>query len=390
MQKKLIALAVVAAFSTSAYADATVYGAVDAAVAQLSGSGIKSDMIAVSGGAASSRIGVNAAEDLDNGMKVVVNLEYSLDTQNAAGSTGAQTCTVTGAAEATAGTPATCSVSTGSNGSGIGATRQALLGLAGGFGTVATGYLQTTGYDWQGKFDPVSGSLVSPLQSMNKGMLIGSTAAAARAPRALAYISPDMGGVTVAVNYTTELSGGLGAIGQPSASQYVKATAMLVSATYAAGPLTVGGVFASMDGGKTAAGVTNTDVSDVALGASYDLGVVKLLGTYQNSKVTPGTGSSLTRKAMSLSAVIPAGPGLVGVQYAAHKADASATNAGASGFLVGYLLPMSKTVLAYAAYESVKNDSAVNSFTADNNALAGAVDLGGSSSVIAVGLRKKF
>jgi predicted porin len=364
MQKKLIALAIASAFSAPAFADATLYGAVDAAIASLSGSGQKSELLAVSGGAGSSRIGVNAAEDLDNGMKAVINLEYTLDTQQSGGDFGA---------------------------------RQEMLALAGGFGTVATGYLQTAGYNWQVKFDPVAGSLVSPLQSMNKSMLIGTVAAAARAPRALAYISPNMGGFTAAINYTTEQTGNLGAATLASTSQFVKATAMLLSGTYEQGPLAVGVVYASLDGGKTAGGVNANDMADIAVGASYDLGVAKLMGTYQTSKATVGaTGASSTNKAMSFSGVIPAGPGVVGVQYATHK-NATA-NSGASGFLVGYLLPMSKTVTAYAAYESVKNQSATGNFSADNNALAnapaglaaGTMTLGGSSSVLAVGMRKKF
>lgn len=371
MQKKLIALAVAAAFSAPAFADATLYGAVDAAIASVSGTGQKSDIIALSGGAGSSRIGVNAAEDLDNGLKAVINLEYALDTQSS---------------------------------DGVGAARQELLGVAGGFGTVATGYLQTTGYDWQVKFDPVAGSAVSPLQSMNQGMLIGTIAGAARAPRALAYISPNLGGVTVAVNYSTALAG-LGNLTQNNAganSSYAKATAYLLSATYAGGPLSVGVVMASASTGTNAAGTLNaagtagtvpgTKVSDMAVGASYDLGVAKLLATYQTSKTT-AAGASSTNKAMSFSAVVPVGPGMIGAQYATHK-NATA-NKGASGYLVGYLLPMSKTVTAYAAYESVKNQSATGSFTADNNALSSAIAAvpvtnGGSSSVIAVGLRKKF
>jgi predicted porin len=364
MQKKLIALAVVAAFSTPAFADATMYGAVDAAIVNASGTGQKSDMITLSGGAGASRIGFNAAEELDNGLKAVVNLEYGLDTQIQGGDFAA---------------------------------RQELLGLAGGFGTVATGYLQTTGYDWEVKFDPIAGSAVSALQSMNKSMLIGTVAGAARAPRALAYISPNMGGVTVAVNYTTELAGGLGAITQPSTSQMAKSTAYLISGTYAEGPLAVGVVMASADSGKTAAGAqAATNVDDMAVGASFDFGVAKLMGTYQTSKAKVAAGTSTTAKAMSVSAVIPAGPGVVGVQYANHKS--AAANSGASGMTVGYLLPMSKTVTAYAAYESVKNQSATNTFSADNNALtgitaavpAGTLTNGGTSSVIAVGLRKKF
>ena len=50
MQKKIIALAIAAAFSAPAFAaDVNVYGVVDAAVARVSNSGQKSDLLAVSG-----------------------------------------------------------------------------------------------------------------------------------------------------------------------------------------------------------------------------------------------------------------------------------------------------------------------------------------------------
>ena len=182
MQKKIIALAIAAAFSAPAFADVTMYGVVDAGLANVSRDGYRSDMQAVSGGLGQSRLGVKSSEDLNNGMKAVVVLEYGLDVQrnDGVGATGnAFTSTV---------------------------ARQQMLAIAGDFGTVATGNLQTTGYDWQVKFDPTAGSLVSPLQNMTKGtnFLVGSAAKGARLPRALAYISPDMGGVTVAVNYSTD------------------------------------------------------------------------------------------------------------------------------------------------------------------------------------------
>jgi predicted porin len=176
MQKKIIALAIAAAFSAPAMAEVTVYGVVDAAVVSTSVKGMKSDILAISGGLAGSRIGVTSVEDIAGGMKAVVKVEYALDTQ----------------------TNAT-----------IGAARQQMLAVAGDFGTVATGYLQTTGYDWAVKFDPTSGSAVSPLQAVTgaNGFIIGSAAAGNRAPRALAYISPDMGGLSFAANYTTDLAG---------------------------------------------------------------------------------------------------------------------------------------------------------------------------------------
>jgi predicted porin len=146
MQKKLIALAVAAAFSAPAFADTTVYGIVDAAVLSRSVTGTESAIVGISGGLSTSRIGVVAAEDLDNGMKAIAKVEYKLDVADGVVNAGP----------------------------GVGNARQEMLALAGGFGTVAAGFLQTTGYDWAVKFDPTVGSSVSSLQDVTgAAFLIG-------------------------------------------------------------------------------------------------------------------------------------------------------------------------------------------------------------------------
>lgn len=63
MQKKIIALAVVAVFSTPAFADVTPYGIIDGAIVNVSATGQKSDLLALSGGASGSRIGAKVTED---------------------------------------------------------------------------------------------------------------------------------------------------------------------------------------------------------------------------------------------------------------------------------------------------------------------------------------
>jgi hypothetical protein len=386
MQKKIIALAIAAAFSAPAFADTTLYGVVDAAVASASASGQKSDLQVVSGGLASSRLGVKSVQDAGD-MKVVAVVEYALDTQTAGG---------------------------------IGAARQEMLALAGGFGTFATGYLQTTGYDWAVKFDPTSGSWVSPLQSMTKGgaFLVGSATLAARAQRALAYISPDMGGVTVAVNYSTDTAAGASAdailgtagygvepgygnLGLPSSiARDIKVPAYLISATYAAGPLAVGAVLANAK-----LDALNAKIADLALGASYDLTVVKLFATYQTSKVDISGNGNGSSKAMSLSAVAPVGPGAVAFSYAKNTLDNTTwgANSSANGMVVAWLQGLSKTTTLYAGLEKVSNGSATRTFSVGNNALGGgaeaqgalvagntALDLGGSSQAIFLGLNNKF
>lgn len=388
MQKKIIALAIAAAFSAPAFAEVTVYGVVDAVLASASGDSQKSDMQVLSGGLASSRIGVVTVEDLDNGMKAVAKVEYGLDTQ------------VVG---------------------GVGDARQEMLALAGGFGTFATGYLQTTGYDWAVKFDPTAGSFVSPLQSMTKGgvFLVGSSTIAARAQRALAYISPDLGGVTVAVNYSTDTGAGasadaiLGTTGYTGATGYgnlgqpdtlakdMKVPAYLVSVTYTGVPnLAVGGVIASAKLDQL-----NAKIADMALGASYDLSVVKLFATYQTTKLDI-TGADLgSSKAMSFGAVAPVGPGAIAFSYAKNTMDEKTwgTDASASGMTLAYLQGLSKTTTMYAGIEKVTQGNNTRTFSVGNNALGGGataqgalvaglptLKMGGSSQALFVGLNKKF
>lgn len=373
MQKKIIALAVAAAFSAPAFADVTPYGIIDGAIASVSATGQKSDLLALSGGASTSRIGVKVTEDLGDGLTAVGVLEYGLDTETAQQSTTTPTITTTGGATST---------STGVTASNL-AARQQMLALAGSFGTVATGYLQTAGYDFAGKFDPLTGSSASPLQSVTKGggFLIGAVTAAARAQRALAYISPDLNGLTLAVNYATDIraAGSLGNLTVADTAADKKVSATLASATYVAGPLTVGVVYAG-----TSNPASTSDVKEYAMGGSYDLGVAKVMGTYQSS-----TANSVTNSAYSLTGVMPVGTNAVALSYAKNAMNTANTNG--SGMTLGYLHTLSKTTTAYAAYSSSTNDSGTNAYSVDNNILAGGTWAnGGSSSLVAVGLRKKF
>ncbi len=365
MQKKIIALAVAAAFSAPAFADVNLYGVVDAAVINVSGSGQKSDLLAVSGGLSSSRFGVKVTEGLDNGLTAVAVLEYGMDTE--------------------------VNATIGTDGAGVLKARQQMLAVAGDFGTVATGYLQTAGYDFAVKYDATSGSQVSPLQNVTKGggFYIGSLAAAARAPAPWPTSRPDFNGLTLAANYSTEVTGGLGNAGQASTITVDnKTSAYLLSANYANGPLSVGGVYLGATAGTSllGAGATATvAVKEYAVGASYDLGVAKLSGTYQSN--TTGAASAVT--AYSFGVVAPVGPGALAASYAANKMTAA--NSSGSGFTVGYLYGLNKTTTAYVALSNMSNGSATRAYSVAGNILSnGNLTLGGSSSLLALGLNKKF
>ena len=382
MQKKIIAIAIAATLSAPAFADVTPYGIIDGAIASVSASGQKSDLIAVSGGASTSRLGAKITEDLGNGLTAVGVLEYGLDTETNQQAAPATTTTVSGAVSAVSGTPATATSTTGAA-SNL-AARQQMLAIAGSFGTVATGYLQTAGYDWEAKYDPLAGSSASNLQTVNSTFLIGTAAVAKRAQRAIAYISPDLNGLTLAVNYSTALDG-LGDLKVADSAAAAKTSAYLLGATYARSVYSVGLVYAATTAPTSAASQT-----EYAVGGSYDFGVAKLFATFQENNV--GAGVSIN-SAYSASVVVPVGADAVAVQYAANtaKAGSNAANSTGQGYTLGYLKTLSKTTTAYAAYQSVTNGSATNAYSVDNNVVAGStLTLGGTSNLIAIGLRKKF
>lgn len=379
MQKKLIALAVAAAFSTSASADVGFYGIVDATVAAISASGQKSDLIAVSGGASQSRIGVKATEDLGNGLTGVAVLEYGLDTENSEGLT-----------------------TTGTNGTNLN-PRQKMLAVAGDFGTVATGYLQTAAYDFLAKYDPIYGSGSSAHSIVAATHLVGSTGQ--RAQRAVAYISPNISGLTVAVNYVTATAG-LGNLTQDNvtvgANAFEKDTVYMLSGNYALDALSVGAVYASRNQGKNAAGTAQPVTTEFAFGGSYDLGVAKLMGTFQSSKTDAANAKSDT--VISFAGVVPVPTGAFAVMYAQNgNASQSTATIGtsavsATALTAGYLHTLSKSTTAYVVFSSVKNGASTNNYSVSGNVLGGGSTLvaattltnGGSSSLFGVGLRKKF
>ena len=383
MQKKIIALAIAAAISTPAFADTTVYGVVDAAVARITATNQLSDTQVLSGGLSTSRFGFKNVSDIDGGMKAIINLEYGLDI--------AQSNTAAAGAAV--------------NTSGVGAARQQMVALGGDFGTVAAGYLQTTGYDFGVKYDTVAGSTVSPLGNVTKGggFLIGAVAGGARAPRALAYISPSFSGVTVAVNYSTSLdpTGTINAVGnltQASVNPSHKNDIVMLSANYAEGAAAAGLVYTKLNNNwnnKAVPPVTSvSNTTEYALGGSYDFGVAKAFATYQSQTASPAAVASTTNKAYSLSAAIPAGPGAVVVSYAANKMVATAAGVATSarGETVAYVQDLSKTVTAYGAYTRMGQDTGTAAYSVANNLVAAGfgANTGGSSSMIAAGLRVKF
>lgn len=371
MQKKLIALAVAGLASTGVFAadNVTMYGVIDAAMVNVNGTGLKGGYSFAAGGLAASRIGVKGEEDLGGGTKVLAVLEYQLDTMN---NTGVGT------------TNGMINSST--------LARQQMLGLTGNFGTFATGRLQTAGYDFTVKYDALGGSTLSPVQNLTvkdttavgvrNAFLIGGIGALARANTAVAYISPDLGGVKLAANYAVLNQT---YVVNPSAGAD-RGAAVLLAGDYNNGPFGIGLVWAKADAGTNVPGAVQ---KEWALGASYNFGVATVKASYQTGSTDAAGVAGNTNKAYSLSAAIPAGPGVLALGWG-KTSISTLDQANAQGYTVAWLQPVSKRTTAYFGYNRMTNDANART-TVDNNVANGTpLTAGGSSNMLAAGLNHKF
>lgn len=366
MQKKIIALAIAGMFSAPAFANSQVnfYGVVDAAVVNVSGSGLASTTVVGTGGPGSTHVGVNASNDLGNGLKAIGNLEYGLNLPDATG--------------------------LGSVGA-----RKKMIGLSSDtMGTLQAGYLPSEAYAFSLKFDPFAEGGADPMGAMvaGGGFLIGWTGGANHGDHAIDYTSPNFNGFQFEIGHqTADETGGLGL-----ASGSTNNTGTLASVNYDLGPLSVGAVYAKTSNGNTGATTSADDQSEFALGASYDLTVAKLFFTWQQGKWSNGlTGAAdptANNSAMSLSATIPAGPGSFAVSYASTNIKTD-NDVNGNAYAVSYGYPLSKQATLYAAYEHVNNGSGGNNYSVLDSGTGTVANLTGasaSSNLMALGVTFGF
>ena len=335
MQKKLIALAVAGLVSGAAFAQSnvTVYGVADMYYGYVKAGDLKVNPAFNSGGLAGSRLGFKGAESLGNGLTAVFQYELAFSVDSVGGaSTGALGSTNLNPYKAT--------------GNSLGDTRQAYVGLAGGFGTVVAGRLQSPGYVYTGMYDALASSAISPQAILSTygsplGNYTGSTISPsdyARVNNAIAYLSPNFSGFSGVLAY---------AAGEQSSGN--KEGVWALGLNYAAGPLSVGFVHHDV---KNYLGADTADAKEDFLGASYDFKVVKVLGSWQRAKLDL---NDTTNKIYQIGAAIPAGPGSVNLAYGKLKRD-DVSSADSKSFTVAYLYPLSTRTTAYTGYNHTNND----------------------------------
>lgn len=295
MKKSLIALAVLATSGAAmAQSSVTLYGVADLWVGKFKGTSVEMG----DGGVAQSRIGFKGTEDLGGGLKASFNFEQGLNMENGA-----------------------TDVATGGKTFG----RQANLGLSGAFGSVKLGRSTTA-------LDDVFGAYNSGFDSALSANIVWQNSYTDRADSQIYYASHEFAGFSAAAS--TQLNGDRAPGAGRESSFHVK---------YANGP-----IGAAVGYEDDAAGTKGTFV-----GASYDLGVAKLLGSVYTTKPDAGARTN----SYQIGADVPLTSALtLSVGYANSKVKGAETD---SAFGVAAAYGLSKRTTVYAGFRAEKRKSAV-------------------------------
>jgi len=367
MQKKIIALAIAAAFAApAAFADTsnvTVYG-----VANVSYDMTKTGAVAPASSFSSnkvssntSRLGFKGTEDLGDGLSAIWQIEslIQIDGQTAAGNTLANRNTFAGLSSKTAGT--------------------VLLGR------------HDTPYNLSNrKYDLFADGLAD-----NRSIMGGGAMAAlsfnGRQPNVVAYISPAMSGLTGAIAYVA------GAELQTLATQ-TKGDAWSLAALYGNGPISANFGYevhnAGTAPGTAGLGVTAKETAWTISGG-YKVEAFEINGIYEKTNDNLGAlgANALGHRAYYLSGKYNVtASDAVKLAYA-NAGSGAAINTGATQISLGYDHSLSKRTTVYAAYTKLSNDTtgvyalSGNGTGAPAAAVSGA---GGKPSAISLGMKHTF
>ncbi|MES2945630.1 MAG: porin [Pseudomonadota bacterium] len=308
MKKTLIALAALSSIAGVAQAQSsvTLYGLVDAYVGSRSVTvgGTKTTQTVVnSSGQNKSRFGFRGVEDLGGGLKAVFVLEGGFNTDDGAGNL---------------------------SGGGL-FSRQANVGLTGGFGTVKIGRVYTAYDALRGATNMIYDSNFAITANAWNG---GSVADYAnRTSNGFSYESPSFGGFSGA--FVAGVGEDKNAVGTQTASRNFS-----LHVKYANGPLMVGYAHQNQkfNGGTTifsipsAVAVSTRPARYNLFAASYDFGVAKIVGNYNHAAQDANLAGVPENKdkEYQVGVSVPFGAAAIAAGYARSKSD----NTSAKG--VGY------------------------------------------------------
>jgi predicted porin len=351
MKKSLIAIAVLAATSSAAFAQSnvTIYGILDAGITAERGGSSGNVTKLTSGAASASRIGFKGTEDLGGGLSAIFKLETGVKVDDG----------------------------TLDNTNSALFNREAYVGVSSKTaGTVTLGRQYTPYYETlRDVGDPFAMGYAGTAKN-----LFPVAAYETRNSNAVVYKTPNLEGFTGAVSYSLGETAG-----DASAARQVGG-----SLGYNNGPLNVAVAY-NMKNNDTATVKTTGVAHNSLIAANYDFQVVKLYGAFSSDKglgsapingtstataTTSAFGYTFAPTQNSSDALIgltaPAGNGTVMASYI-RKNDKEAANRDADQWAIGYNYALSKRTSTYVAYAKIKNKNGAG-YTVGNNTEAGTGD----------------
>jgi predicted porin len=341
-------LAVLAAASGAAMAQSsvTLFGVVDATLAFGRGTTADKNQLTNSG-YNSSRLGFRGTEDLGGGLAASFWLEAGLANDNGQGGATNSNNQAGGTSTASAGTQ------------GLTFNRRSTVSLSGGFGEIRLGRDYTPQFWNLTVFDPFGTNGVGTTQTYRSSL---GGPVNVRASNSIGYFLPgNLGGFYGQAQYY---------MGENLSNVANKKDGNGVSGRvgFANGPINVGLAYSRT---KYLTG----DIKTANLGGQYDLGVAKLMGHYNQDRVTNGARG----KGWLLGALVPVGAGEIRASLSTYEINTPGKPE-TDKIALGYVHNLSKRTAVYTTFARVKNKGgamqALNDSVTGANRNSTGVDLG--------------
>lgn len=341
MKKSLIAIAVLGAVSSTAFAQSnvTIYGIVDAGLVSERGGAAGTTTKVTSGVGSASRLGFKGTEDLGGGLSAVFVLESGVK------------------------------VDTGeSDVAGSIANRQSYVGLKSTTaGALTLGRQYTPYYNTLVQVaDPFAGGLAGTAKNLFPAGGVNT-----RNSNAIVYnTAGNLNGFTAEGSYS---------LGE-QARDASASRQMGLSVGYSNGPLNVRAAYNSLNNDKnataTAPAVNTSNGHNALLAVNYDFAVAKAFFAYgQDKGVFASTlpSKSIDANEFLVGATAPVGPAGTVIASFTRKNDKLAANQDADQWAIGYTHALSKRTSTYVAYAKIKNKNGAL-YTVGNNTEVGSGD----------------
>jgi predicted porin len=313
MNKHLIALAAMAvAGAASAQSSLTVYGLVDASLS-VTHSGSLTQTKVESGTLNTSRFGFKGSEDLGGGLKANFLLEQGFNADNGASLADSQ------------GTPNQAF------------SRNAYVGLSGGFGEVQLGKIWSAYDQMNGSANAAWDSGLSPNAGVFYGGAIGGYTYNPR--NSVIYYTPDMSGLSAAASYS---------LGENKAAGVGAGSVAALNVKYANGPL-----FLALGHQTERVDSTVATKRFTRLNANYDFGMVKVL-----AGVGRQTQDTFATRDWTLGATVPVSSALsISGGLAGSTDNVAAGDLARKGVSLAAQYTLSKRTSVYAGYHGTRTSS---------------------------------